>query len=117
MQEYSLTELQSNLSSGELTSAQLVDSYLEQIDLIDRAGPTLNAIIEINPQAQEIAAELDGERAAGKLRGPLHGSSSSTPRPKRLPRPWTVNGQPAGRAVRCTVSRSCSRTISRRPIK
>ena len=73
MQEYSLTELQSNLSSGELTSAQLVDSYLEQIDLIDRAGPTLNAILEINPQAQEIAAELDGERAAGKLRGPLHG--------------------------------------------
>ena len=73
MQEYSLTELQSKLSSGELTSAQLVESYLEQIDLIDRAGPTLNAIIEINPQAKEIAAGLDRERAAGRLRGPLHG--------------------------------------------
>jgi amidase len=73
MQAFSLTELQSQLASGELTSVQLVESYLEQIELIDRAGPTLNAIIELNPDAQEIAAGLDRERAEGRPRGPLHG--------------------------------------------
>ena len=73
MQAYSLTELQSLLASGELTSFELVAAYLDQIELLDRAGPTLNAIIEINPQAQEIAAALDRERAKGCTRGPLHG--------------------------------------------
>jgi len=73
MEEFTLTELKSKLQSGELTSVELVAAYLEQIELIDRAGPSLNAIIEINPQAAEIAERLDRERAEGYLRGPLHG--------------------------------------------
>jgi amidase len=73
MQAYSLSELQTLLASGELTSSELVSAYLEQIELLDRAGPTLNAIIELNPDVQEIAAVLDRERAEGRPRGPLHG--------------------------------------------
>jgi len=59
--------------SGELTSAALTQAYLDRIAAIDDAGPTLGAVIEINPRALADAAALDAERQAGKLRGPLHG--------------------------------------------
>ena len=73
MQEYTITELQQKMNTGELTSRQLAQLYLERIDSIDRNGPRLNAIIETNPDALTLASSLDAERAAGSTRGPLHG--------------------------------------------
>jgi amidase len=55
------------------TSVQLVDLYLARIDSIDRQGPRLNAVIEINPEAKALAERLDQERKDGNVRGPLHG--------------------------------------------
>lgn len=71
--EYDLEALQAAMADGELTAMALVDFYIERIELLDRSGPTLNSIIEINPDAQDIARALDAERAAQGPRGPLHG--------------------------------------------
>jgi amidase len=71
--EATIEDLQSRMASGGLTSERLTAAYLERIEKIDRAGPQLNAVIEINPDALAIAAELDAERQAGTVRGPLHG--------------------------------------------
>jgi amidase len=65
-----LTEAQ---SQGRVSSLQLVDTYLARIARLDRAGPALHSVLAINPQARAQARALDSERAAGKLRGPLHG--------------------------------------------
>lgn len=73
MEEWTIQELQGMLRAGEVTSRELARLYLERIEQIDRSGPTLNSVIEINPEALEIAASLDQERAKGKERGPLHG--------------------------------------------
>lgn len=73
MQEYTITELQQKMTSGELTARQLAELYLERIDSIDRNGPRLNAILETNPDALALASSLDEELAAGSTRGPLHG--------------------------------------------
>src|SRR5450830_993830 len=66
-------EQQAAMQAGRITSLALVDQYLARIAAIDKAGPRLNAIIELNPDARDIARALDAERRAGKLRGPLHG--------------------------------------------
>jgi len=50
-----------------------VRQYLDHIDATDQRGPAINAVIELNPDAMAIAAQLDAERKAGKIRGPLHG--------------------------------------------
>jgi len=71
--EASVTELQSAMSRGALTSAQLVTAYLARIKAIDSAGPKINSIIELNPDAKTIAAALDRERSVKGPRGPLHG--------------------------------------------
>ncbi len=71
--EYDITMLQEAMASGALTARELVDYYLERIEVIDRSGPELRSIIEINPQAQSIADALDEERRSGTIRGPLHG--------------------------------------------
>ncbi len=73
LEETSIAELQSRMDSGELTSRQLVGMYLERIHALDSSGPGLNSVIELNPDALQIATELDRERAAGNVRGPLHG--------------------------------------------
>ncbi len=73
MQELTISELQSKMSSGELTARQIAESYLERIEQIDRHGPAINSVIELNPDALAIAAACDEERRAGKTRGPLHG--------------------------------------------
>ena len=68
--EKTIPELQGMLASGQLTSRDLVLGYLRRIaDL----NPLLHAVIETNPQAVAIAAQLDNERRAGRVRGPLHG--------------------------------------------
>jgi amidase len=61
------------MRAGKLTAHELASRYLARIAAIDRAGPRLRSVIEINPDALEIARERDRERKAGKLRGPLHG--------------------------------------------
>lgn len=71
--EASITDLQRALSEHRTTSVQLVDAYLARIRAYDHAGPSLNAIIRLNPHARADAAALDAERRAGKVRGPMHG--------------------------------------------
>lgn len=66
----SIPEIQRALADGRVTSRELVDQYLQRIALYEL---TLNATMAVNPQAQAIADQLDAERSAGKLRGPLHG--------------------------------------------
>ena len=73
MQEYSIHDLDTGMAAGELTSRRLVEMYLERIDSIDRHGPGVNAVIEINPDALDLAGRLDDERRAGRRRGALHG--------------------------------------------
>ena len=68
-----IAELQAKMESGELSSVDLVDMYLERIQEIDCDGPGLNSIIETNPDAQRLAARRDHERQQGQVRGPLHG--------------------------------------------
>jgi amidase len=71
--EANIDDLQARMAAGTLTARALTTAYLERIAAIDRAGPKLNAIIELNPDALAIAEKLDAERKAGRVRGPLHG--------------------------------------------
>ena len=71
--EASIADLHDQLQRGEVTAVELVDWYSERIATIDKAGPTLNAIIEINPDARRIAQSLDREWQTSGPRGPLHG--------------------------------------------
>lgn len=71
--ELSVADAQAGMGAGRFTSADLVDAYLARIAAIDDSGPTLNAVIALNPNARADAEALDAERAAGTLRGPLHG--------------------------------------------
>ncbi len=61
------------MAAGTCSSLGMTQAYLDRIASLDDAGPTLNAVIEVNPSAREEAAALDRERAAGHVRGPLHG--------------------------------------------
>jgi amidase len=71
--EAGISDLQSRMASGELDSVTLTRAYLDRIARLDRAGPRLRAVIELNPDALREAAQLDAERRQGQLRGPLHG--------------------------------------------
>ena len=71
--EASVTELQDAMAGGRTSSVKLVDAYLARIAAYDQAGPKLNAIIRLNPNARADARRMDRERATGKVRGPLHG--------------------------------------------
>ncbi len=73
LDEVTLEELARGMASGRWTAKRLTEAYLERIDALDRRGPALHAVLEINPDALAIAERLDRERAAGKVRGPLHG--------------------------------------------
>ena len=70
LNEMTVGEMQSKMKSGELSSRKLVETYLERIKEID---PKINSVIEINPDALNIADEMDKERKIGKLRGTMHG--------------------------------------------
>src|SRR5262245_24115779 len=61
------------MQDGRLTSVRLTERFLERVEAYDRSGPRLNAVLEVNPEAPDIADALDRERASGRLRGPLHG--------------------------------------------
>jgi amidase len=73
LDELTISDLQAGMKSGKFTSRSLVKKYLERIDEIDKHGPAINSLIEVNPDAVSIAESLDLERKGGKLRGPLHG--------------------------------------------
>jgi amidase len=66
-------EQQQMMEAGKLTSHSLTSQYLARIKTIDKSGPRLNAIIEINPEALRIALDMDRERKLKRVRGPLHG--------------------------------------------
>jgi len=72
-EEATLDSLAARMASGETSAVALATAYLERIERIDRAGPMLRALIELNPEALATAEERDRERAAGHTRGPLHG--------------------------------------------
>ena len=73
LEEVTVAQLQDGMRSGRWTAKRIVELYLERIEQLDRGGPRVNSVIELNPDAQAIAESLDAERRSGKLRGPLHG--------------------------------------------
>ncbi len=73
LQECTLRELSDRMDSGELTSVELVMAYMEHIAAFDRQGPRLNSILEMNPDALDIARALDVERSTRGPKGALHG--------------------------------------------
>lgn len=73
LNEITITELQNKMAKGSYTSEQITKLYLDRIEAIDKNGPKLNAIIELNPDALSIAKAMDEERKNGKIRGSLHG--------------------------------------------
>ncbi len=72
-EEFNIEGMQVLMKKGELNSVQLTEYYLRRINELDKNGPHLNSVIELNPEAMTIAAKSDEERSAGKIRGPLHG--------------------------------------------
>jgi amidase len=73
LEEVTISELADAMASGDRTSAEITELYLDRIAALDRSGPRLRSIIETNPDALEVARRLDEERASGNVRGPLHG--------------------------------------------
>jgi amidase len=73
LEEITIPELQDGMKSGKFTARSLVEKYSARIDEIDKRGPAVNAIIELNPDALSIAEALDQERKAKGPRGLMHG--------------------------------------------
>ncbi len=73
VEELTIAEMTAAMAAGTLTSSHLVDVYLERIAALDQSGPGVNAVLEVNPRARQIAADRDAARRAGRTLGPLHG--------------------------------------------
>jgi amidase len=73
LDELTLADLQAGLASERFTAHSLTETYLARIEKLDKSGPAMNSVIEINPDALAIAGELDQERQNNRVRGPLHG--------------------------------------------
>lgn len=73
LQEWTIAKLQAAMTAGELTAVAIAEQYLARIEALDRGGPALRSIIELNPEALDLARALDDERRARGPRGPLHG--------------------------------------------
>ncbi|MFN2532095.1 MAG: amidase [Pyrinomonadaceae bacterium] len=73
LDELTISELQQGLQSGKYNSRSLVEKYVDRINDVDKKGPQINSVIEINPDAESIATALDRERKEKGARGPLHG--------------------------------------------
>ena len=73
LDEVTIADLQDGMKSGKYSARSIAEKYLARIDAIDKKGPAINAIIELNPDALQIADAMDKERKSGKVRGPLHG--------------------------------------------
>ena len=72
-EEITISELQNGYKTGKFTIVEITQAYLDRIEEIDKNGPALNSVIQVNPDALEIAALLDRELKQGKSRGPMHG--------------------------------------------
>ena len=73
LDEATVADLQKRMESGQDSARALAEKYLLRIEAIDKQGPALRSVLEVNPDALSIAEGLDAERKAGKVRGPLHG--------------------------------------------
>jgi amidase len=73
LEEMTIKDLQQGYKDGKYSVKEVVSAYLGRIEEIDKNGPALNSIIVINPDALQIAEELDREKAEGTIRGPLFG--------------------------------------------
>ena len=73
LDEVSVADLQEGMKSGKWTARRIAQKYLERINEVDKNGPALNSVIELNPDALEIADAMDAERKAKGPRGPMHG--------------------------------------------
>ena len=73
LEEATIAELQAAMTRGGLSSLALVNMYIERIVALDENGPSINSVLEVNPDARRIAKQLDRERKDGHVRGPLHG--------------------------------------------
>src|SRR5206468_1873383 len=71
--EFTVAQLQAEMAAGRLTSVQLTQFYLDRIAALDQAGPNVNSVIELNPDALQLARSADSRRAKGKGIGPLDG--------------------------------------------
>ena len=71
--ESSIADLQERMTAGRLTARAVTKAYLDRIDALDRRGPALRSVLEVNPDALALADALDAERRAKGPRGPLHG--------------------------------------------
>ncbi len=73
LDEVTIDELQGRMQSSAATARSIAEQYLARIDALDKRGPAVNAVIELNPDALAVAAHCDDERRSGRVRGPLHG--------------------------------------------
>ena len=73
LDEMTVAKLQQEMQSGRLTARSITEKYLARIVPVDKHGPAVNSVIELNPEALAMAEELDRERKAKRTRGPLHG--------------------------------------------
>jgi amidase len=73
LNELTVSGLRQAYAQKQYSIAEVVDLYLRRIDQVDRAGPMLRSVLEVNPEAMAIAHRLDQDLAAGKSHGPLHG--------------------------------------------
>ena len=73
LEEATIADLQSAMASGKRTARSITQLYLNRIAALDRKGPTLRHVIEVNPDALAVAESLDRERKGGRVHGPLHG--------------------------------------------
>ena len=71
LDDVSLADIASGLRQGKWTCSRLTDLYLARIDAVDRNGPRLGAVVELNPDARALARQLDRERTENRVRGPL----------------------------------------------
>src|SRR5690348_5808698 len=72
VEETTIAQIHDAMKAGRLTCRALVDAYLKRIDAYDKNGPAINAIVQVNPDAQKQADDLDRRYAQGGLTGPLH---------------------------------------------
>jgi amidase len=73
LSEVTIDELRAEMAAGRTTARRLVDQYIGRINSLDQHGPRLNHVLQVNPDARAIADQMDRERRAGRVRGPLHG--------------------------------------------
>ncbi|HEY3594322.1 MAG TPA: amidase [Polyangiaceae bacterium] len=73
LEEATIADLAAKMQRNETSAARLVEQYLERIDALDRKGPALSSVLELDPDAHAVAAALDAERRTRGPRGPLHG--------------------------------------------